>query len=110
MPRIDLLQKYLPQLAATTQHLYLFIMDGDKAPEPYGDRSWAKFIATGLDRKLPKNVRVFRLRNESVTPQDGKNGFQYPTKIIDSAVFKHQIQPIFTSITTVWNNYPPPAE
>ncbi|AWX14545.1 hypothetical protein CEP49_08440 [Mergibacter septicus] len=110
MPRIDKLQKYLPQLAATTQHLYLFIMDDDKAPEPYGDRSWAKFKASGLENNLPKNVKVFRLRNESVTPQDGKNGFEYPTDILHSAVFQHQIQPIFTSITTVWNNYPPIAK
>ncbi|AWX16030.1 hypothetical protein CEP48_07540 [Mergibacter septicus] len=110
MPRIDELQKYLPQLAATTQHLYLFIMDDDKAPEPYGDRSWAKFKASGLENKLPKNVKVFRLKNESVTPQDGKNGFEYPTDILHSAVFKHQINPIFTSLTTVWNNYPPLAK
>lgn len=106
MPRIDLLQKHLAKLSTKTKHLYLFIMEDDKLAEPYGDRSYQTFIKKGLDKKLPRNVKLFSLKNESVTSQTGKNRFEYPTPFSQSAVFNHQILPIFYSITTVKDNYP----
>lgn len=106
MPRIDVLQKHLAKLSTKTKHLYLFIMEDDKLAEPYGDRSYQTFIKKGLDKKLPSNVKLFRLKNESVTGQAGKNRFEYPSDMFKSAVFNNQIHPIFSSITTVTNNRP----
>ncbi|MFQ1022720.1 hypothetical protein ACIWO4_05360 [Avibacterium paragallinarum] len=108
MPRIDLLGKYMGALAKTTNNLYVFIMDNDKQAEPYGDRSYQQYLKQGLDKRLPKNVIVFRLQDESVTPFPGKNNFEFSrnASILDSAVFNNQVKQIFQSITKVKNNYP----
>lgn len=104
MPRIDILQKHIANLSKKTKHLYLFIMENDKQVGVYGDRSYQTLIKKGVDKKLPKNVKLFKLKDESVTEQAGKNHFEYPSNIFRSAVFTNQIWPTFNKITTVSKN------
>ncbi|OBW92685.1 hypothetical protein [Gallibacterium anatis] len=106
MPRIDLLSKNIRALAKTTKHLYLFVMSDDKFTEPYGDRSWETLMKSGLAKKLPSNVKLFKLENDSVTPTGDRNNFEYPTEFMQSAVFKKQVKPKFEQVTTVYSNIP----
>lgn len=106
MPRIDLLQKHIHRLASTTQHLNIFLMDGDVNAEPYGDRSYESYVKSGMSKDLPANVRVFELKNMSVTSQSGKNGFEFPSNIRESEVWHKQIKPLFERVNTVKQNYP----
>lgn len=95
MPRIDLLEKYMDALSKTTKNMYIFIMDEDKLDDNvYGDRSYETYLAKGLDKKLPANTKVFRLKNESVTSSGVKNNFEL-SDIKTSKVFKRQIEPIY---------------
>lgn len=95
MPRIDLLEKYMEALSKTTKNMYIFIMDEDKLDDStYGDRSYETYLAKGLDKKLPANTKVFRLKNDSVTSSGVKNNFEL-SDIKTSKVFKKQIEPTY---------------
>ena len=93
MPRIDLLEKHLSSLSKKTDTIYLFIMEKDKLKGEYGDRSYETFIAKKLNKKLPKNVKVYKLTNASVTATGDKNNFEIGN-IYESRVYKEQIFPI----------------
>lgn len=93
MPRIDLLKKHLSSLSKKTDTIYLFIMEKDKLEGEYGDRSYETFMAKKLNEKLPKNVKVYKLTNASVTATGDKNNFEIGN-IYESRVYKEQIFPI----------------
>lgn len=93
MPRIDLLEKHLSSLSKKTDTIYLFIMEKDKLKGEYGDRSYETFIAKKLNKKLPKNVKVYKLTNASVAETGDKNNYEIGD-IKRSKVFKEQIVPI----------------
>lgn len=93
MPRIDLLEKHLSSLSKKTDTIYLFIMEKDKLKGEYGDRSYETFIAKKLNKKLPKNVKVYKLTNASVAETGDKNNYEIGD-IKRSRVFKEQIVPI----------------
>lgn len=93
MPRIDLLEKHLSSLSKKTDTIYLFIMENDKLEGEYGDRSYETFMAKKLNEKLPKNVKVYKLTNASVTATGDKNNFEIGN-IYESRVYKEQIFPI----------------
>lgn len=93
MPRIDLLEKHLSSLSKKTDTIYLFIMENDKLEGEYGDRSYETFMAKKLNKKLPKNVKVYKLTNASVTATGDKNNFEIGN-IYESRVYKEQIFPI----------------
>ena len=93
MPRIDLLKKHLSSLSKKTDTIYLFIMEKDKLKGEYGDRSYETFIAKKLNKKLPKNVKVYKLTNVSVTETGDKNNYE-TGNIYKSRVYKEQIFPI----------------
>ena len=93
MPRIDLLEKHLSSLSKKTDTIYLFIMEKDKLKGEYGDRSYETFIAKKLNKKLPKNVKVYKLTNVSVTETGDKNNYE-TGNIYKSRVYKEQIFPI----------------
>ena len=93
MPRIDLLEKHLSSLSKKTDTFYLFIMEKDKLKGEYGDRSYETFIAKKLNKKLPKNVKVYKLTNVSVTETGDKNNYE-TGNIYKSRVYKEQIFPI----------------
>lgn len=93
MPRIDLLEKHLSSLSKKTDTIYLFIMEKDKLKGEYGDRSYETFMAKKLNEKLPKNVKVYKLTNASVTATGDKNNFEIGN-IYESRVYKEQIFPI----------------
>ena len=93
MPRIDLLEKHLSSLSKKTDTIYLFIMENDKLEGEYGDRSYETFMAKKLNEKLPKNVKVYKLTNASVTATGDKNNFEIGN-IYESRVYKEKIFPI----------------
>ena len=93
MPRIDLLEKHLLSLSKKTDTIYLFIMENDKLEGEYGDRSYETFMAKKLNKKLPKNVKVYKLTNASVTTTGDKNNFEIGN-LYESRVYKEQIGPI----------------
>ena len=93
MPRIDLLEKHLSSLSKKTDTIYLFIMEKDKLKGEYGDRSYETFIAKKLNKKLPKNVKVYKLTNVSVTETGDKNNYE-TGNIYKSRAYKEQIFPI----------------
>ena len=93
MPRIDLLEKHLLSLSKKTDTIYLFIMENDKLEGEYGDRSYETFMAKKLNEKLPKNVKVYKLTNASVTETGDKNNYEIGD-IYKSRVYKEQIFPI----------------
>lgn len=93
MPRIDLLEKHLSSLSKKTDTIYLFIMENDKLEGEYGDRSYETFMAKKLNKKLPKNVKVYKLTNASVAETGGKNNYEIGD-IKRSRVYKEQIVPI----------------
>ena len=93
MPRIDLLERHLSSLSKKTDTIYLFIMEKDKLDGEYGDRSYETFIAKKLNEKLPKNVKVYKLTNASVTETGDKNNYE-TGNIYKSRVYKEQIAPI----------------
>ena len=93
MPRIDLLEKHLLSLSKKTDTIYLFIMENDKLEGEYGDRSYETFMAKKLNKKLPKNVKVYKLTNASVAETGDKNNYEIGD-IKRSRVFKEQIVPI----------------
>lgn len=93
MPRIDLLEKHLLSLSKKTDTIYLFIMENDKLEGEYGDRSYETFMAKKINEKLPKNVKVYKLTNASVTATGDKNNFEIGN-IYESRVYKEQIFPI----------------
>lgn len=93
MPRIDLLKKHLSSLSKKTDTIYLFIMENDKLEGEYGDRSYETFMAKKLNKKLPKNVKVYKLTNASVAETGDKNNYEIGD-IKRSRVFKEQIVPI----------------
>ena len=93
MPRIDLLEKHLLSLSKKTDTIYLFIMEKDKLEGEYGDRSYETFMAKKINEKLPKNVKVYKLTNASVTATGDKNNFEIGN-IYESRVYKEQIFPI----------------
>ena len=93
MPRIDLLKKHLSSLSKKTDTIYLFIMEKDKLEGEYGDRSYETFMAKKLNKKLPKNVKVYKLTNASVAETGDKNNYEIGD-IKRSRVFKEQIVPI----------------
>lgn len=93
MPRIDLLEKHLSSLSKKTDTIYLFIMEKDKLKGEYGDRSYETFMAKKLNEKLPKNVKVYKLTNASVTATGDKNNYEI-RNIYQSRVYKEQIVPI----------------
>lgn len=93
MPRIDLLEKHLSSLSKKTDTIYLFIMEKDKLKGEYGDRSYETFIAKKLNKKLPKNVKVYKLTNASVAETGDKNNYE-TGNIYKSRVYKEQIFPI----------------
>ena len=93
MPRIDLLEKHLSSLSKKTDTIYLFIMENDKLEGEYGDRSYETFMAKKLNKKLPKNVKVYKLTNASVIATGDKNNFEIGN-IYESRVYKEQIFPI----------------
>ena len=93
MPRIDLLEKHLSSLSKNADTIYLFIMENDKLKGEYGDRSYETFIAKKLNEKLPKNVKVYKLTNASVTATGDKNNYEIGN-IYQSRVYKEQIAPI----------------
>ena len=93
MPRIDLLEKHLSSLSKKTDTIYLFIRENDKLEGEYGDRSYETFMAKKLNEKLPKNVKVYKLTNASVTATGDKNNFEIGN-IYESRVYKEQIFPI----------------
>lgn len=100
MPRIDYLEKYIDNLAKKHEDVYVFIMEKDKLNSDYGDRSYETYKKRGIENKIPKNVKVFRLKNESVTPVGDKNSFEF-SNIFESKVFKNQIKPIYNSVSKV---------
>ena len=93
MPRIDLLEKHLLSLSKKTDTIYLFIMENDKLEGEYGDRSYETFMAKKINEKLPKNVKVYKLTNASVTATGDKNNFEIGN-IYESRVYEEQIFPI----------------
>lgn len=93
MPRIDLLEKHLSSLSKKTDTIYLFIMENDKLEGEYGDRSYETFMAKKLNKKLPENVKVYKLTNASVAETGDKNNYEIGD-IKRSRVFKEQITPI----------------
>ena len=93
MPRIDLLEKHLLSLSKKTDTIYLFIMENDKLEGEYGDRSYETFMAKKLNKKLPENVKVYKLTNASVAETGDKNNYEIGD-IKRSRVFKEQIVPI----------------
>ena len=93
MPRIDLLKKHLSSLSKKTDTIYLFIMENDKLEGEYGDRSYETFMAKKLNKKLPENVKVYKLTNASVAETGDKNNYEIGD-IKRSRVFKEQIVPI----------------
>ena len=93
MPRIDLLEKHLSSLSKKTGTIYLFIMEKDKLDGEYGDRSYETFMAKKLNEKMPKNVKVYKLTNASVTATGDKNNYEIGN-IYQSRVYKEQIAPI----------------
>lgn len=98
MPRIDLLEKHWNNLAKKTEKMFVFIMKGDKLEGNYGDRSYETYLAKGLDKKLPKNIKVFFLEDESVTSKGLRNNFEI-TNILDSQVYRNQISRIYREET-----------
>ncbi|MSN95931.1 hypothetical protein F1B92_01765 [Campylobacter sp. FMV-PI01] len=103
MPRIDLLEKHLNSLAKTTKTLYLFIMEDDKLDGEYGDRSYETFQKKGLEKSLPKNVKLFKLKNESVTSFGTKNNYEI-SNIKNSLVYINQIQPMYRKNSKIYQN------
>lgn len=93
MPRIDLLEKHLSSLSKKTDTIYLFIMEKDKLEGEYGDRSYETFMAKKINEKMPKNVKVYKLTNTSVTETGDKNNYEIGN-IYQSRVYKEQIAPI----------------
>lgn len=93
MPRIDLLEKHLSSLSKKTGTIYLFIMEKDKLDGEYGDRSYETFMAKKLNKKMPENVKVYKLTNASVTATGDKNNYEIGN-IYQSRVYKEQIAPI----------------
>ena len=93
MPRIDLLEKHLLSLSKKTDTIYLFIMENDKLEGEYGDRSYETFMAKKLNKKMPENVKVYKLTNASVAETGDKNNYEIGD-IKRSRVFKEQIVPI----------------
>lgn len=100
MPRIDYLEKYINDLAKKHDDVYVFIMDEDKLDGDYGDRSYETFIKKNLNEKMPKNVKVFRLKNESVTQVGEKNNFEF-SNIMESKVFNNQIKLKYNKISKI---------
>lgn len=94
MPQILFLEKYIDALSKTTEHLFVFIMEGDKLEGEYGDRSYETYLKSNLSEKLPKNVKIFKLKNESVTEFGLHNNYEF-SDIQKSLVFRNQIQPIY---------------
>lgn len=108
LPRIDVLEKGINHLAAKSKIVYVFIMEGDKLEdnEVYGDRSYETYLASGLKDRLPANVKVYRLVNDSVTTTGNKNNYEF-SDIVNSKVFINQILPIYNEISKirVFNNF-----
>lgn len=100
MPRIDLLERYLPALASTTGQVLVFLMEDDKLEGEYGDRSYQTYIEKGLESHLPKNVKVFPLKNESVTQTGIQNNFEF-SAIQNSLVYKNQILPLYQKYSKI---------
>lgn len=102
LPRIDVLEKGINHLAAKSKIVYVFIMEGDKLEdnEVYGDRSYETYLASGLKDRLPANVKVYRLVNDSVTTTGNKNNYEF-SDIVNSKVFINQILPIYNEISKI---------
>ena len=100
MPRIDLLEKHLLSLSKKTDTIYLFIMENDKLEGEYGDRSYETFMAKKLNKKMPENVKVYKLTNASVAETGDKNNYEIGD-IKRSRVFKEQIVPILMQEETI---------
>ena len=93
MPRIDLLGLHIQNLAKTSEKILVFIMENDKLDGIYGDRSYETYIKKGIDKKIPKNVKVYKLYNESVTNVGYRNNYEF-SNIFESKVYKSQIEKI----------------
>ena len=91
MPRVDVFKKHINSLAKTTKKMCVFFMEEDKLEGEYGDRSYETYEKSKIT--LPKNVKVFKLKNESVTERGKVNNFEF-SNIQRSLVFKNQIRPI----------------
>lgn len=102
LPRIDILEKGINHIAAKSKIVYVFIMEGDKLldNEVYGDRSYETYLASGLKDRLPANVKVYRLLNDSVTTTGNKNNYEF-SDIVNSKVFINQILPIYNEISKI---------
>lgn len=102
MPRIDLLEQNITKLSELSKNVLVFIMDGDRLVdnEIYGDRSYESYLLSGLFRKLPSNVKVFRLSNDSVTSTGSVNNFEI-SNILTSRVFLDQILSIYEKESTL---------
>lgn len=91
MPRIDLLELHISKLSKTTDKMLVFIMENDKLDGVYGDRSYETYITIGLNKRIPKNVKVYKLNNESVTNVGYRNNYEF-SNIYESKVYKNQIE------------------
>lgn len=91
MPRVDIFKKHINSLSKTTKKVCVFFMEEDKLEGEYGDRSYETYKKSKIT--LPKNVKVFKLKNESVTERGKVNNFEF-SNIQRSLVFKNQIRPI----------------
>lgn len=100
MPRVDIFKKHINSLAKTTENIFVFFMEGDKLGGTYGDRSYETYLKSDLEKKLPKNVKVFKLKNESVTDKGKLNNFEF-SDIQNSLVFKNQIMPIYKKVSKI---------
>ncbi len=94
MPRIDILENNWHNLAKTTDKMLVFIMKKDKLDGEYGDRSYETYLSKGLDKKIPKNTKVYSLEDDSVSRRGVRNNFEI-SDILKSKVFKKQIENIY---------------
>ena len=100
MPRVDIFKKHIKSLAETTENIFVFFMEEDKLPGEYGNRSYETYKKENLEKILPKNVKVFKLKNESVTNKGKVNNFEFGN-IQNSLVFRNQIRPIYMKKTKI---------
>lgn len=100
MPRVDIFKKHINSLAKTTENVFVFFMEEDKLEGIYGDRSYETYIKSDIEAKLPKNVKVLKLKNESVTNNGKINNFEF-SNIQNSLVFRNQIMPKYKKLSKI---------
>lgn len=94
MPRIDILEKYWLALSKTTDKMLVFLMKNDKLDGVYGDRSYETYLAKNLEKKIPKNTKVYALEDDSVTNGGIRNNFEI-SDILKSKTYNKQIKNIY---------------